>query len=79
MLATVAHDHLKALAALTNETAHLAVRADQTRSALYSLEHRWDVRRRPRDIAGPFLFLAVVLARSKPEDRLIPLHVGYSR
>jgi DNA-binding IclR family transcriptional regulator len=26
MLATVAHDHLKSLAALTNETAHLAVR-----------------------------------------------------
>jgi len=33
MLATVAHDHLKALAALTNETAHLAVR--EGRSALF--------------------------------------------
>jgi IclR family transcriptional regulator, acetate operon repressor len=33
MLATVAHDHLKALAAVTNETAHLAVR--EGRSALF--------------------------------------------
>ena len=33
MLATVAHDHLKGLAALTNETAHLAVR--EGRSALF--------------------------------------------
>src|SRR5882762_10457069 len=33
MLATVAHDHLKRLAALTNETAHLAVR--EGRSALF--------------------------------------------
>jgi len=33
MLATVAHDHLKSLAALTNETAHLAVR--EGRSALF--------------------------------------------
>jgi IclR family acetate operon transcriptional repressor len=33
MLATVAHDHLKNLAALTNETAHLAVR--EGRSALF--------------------------------------------
>jgi len=33
MLATVAHDHLKALAALTNETAHLAVR--EGRGALF--------------------------------------------
>jgi IclR family acetate operon transcriptional repressor len=30
MLATVAHEHLKALAALTNETAHLAVREGRT-------------------------------------------------
>jgi IclR family acetate operon transcriptional repressor len=33
MLATVAHDHLKSLAALTNETAHLAVR--EGKSALF--------------------------------------------
>src|SRR5215471_7883486 len=33
MLATVAHDHLKALAAATNETAHLAVR--EGRKALF--------------------------------------------
>src|SRR5258708_7390203 len=33
MLATVAHDHLKGLAALTNETAHLAVR--EGKSALF--------------------------------------------
>src|SRR5229473_3926226 len=33
MLATVAHDHLKSLAAFTNETAHLAVR--EGRSALF--------------------------------------------
>jgi DNA-binding IclR family transcriptional regulator len=33
MLATVAHDHLKSLAALTNETAHLAVR--EGRGALF--------------------------------------------
>ena len=33
MLATVAHDRLKALAALTNETAHLAIR--EGRSALF--------------------------------------------
>jgi hypothetical protein len=33
MLATVAHDHLKSLAAFTNETAHLAVRVG--RSALF--------------------------------------------
>lgn len=33
MLATVAHDHLKGLAALTNETAHLVVR--EGRSALF--------------------------------------------
>src|SRR5271168_798308 len=33
MLATVAHDHLKSLAALTNETAHLAVR--EGRKALF--------------------------------------------
>src|SRR5258706_4970296 len=33
MLATVAHDHLKNLAALTNETAHLAVR--EGKSALF--------------------------------------------
>jgi DNA-binding IclR family transcriptional regulator len=33
MLATVAHDHLKSLAALTNETAHLAVR--EGRNALF--------------------------------------------
>jgi len=33
MLATVAHDHLKGLAALTNETSHLAVR--EGRSALF--------------------------------------------
>jgi IclR family acetate operon transcriptional repressor len=33
MLATVAHDHLKALAATTNETAHLAVR--EGRKALF--------------------------------------------
>jgi DNA-binding IclR family transcriptional regulator len=30
MLATVAHDHLRSLAALTNETAHLAVREGRT-------------------------------------------------
>jgi IclR family acetate operon transcriptional repressor len=30
MLATVAHDHLKGLAAVTNETAHLAVRQGKT-------------------------------------------------